>query len=252
MLKLFILFILLISLVLLCVCDSAITPSERVEGYYLSGAIVKDLDLDRLSIKVTLNRDDTVLSDAILYIGNDTLIYNSGYYFKIFESVSDLSVGNHYLTLVDSNLFTDSVMFSIASDFEITNKIPVDTFPYRAGDLARVEWSIPTNVNRYAYAVTKINDIYASGGFSRFVESGAAAEIIEVDAFSLPSGEIDTGWYYVYVYGFKDSPVTSDNIPTMFPAGLTNNISKHDFSAKFGSVIVTRRDSIHAVIVDFF
>jgi len=67
------------------------------------------------------------------------------------------------------------------------------------------------------------------------------------DAFALPSGELDTAWYYIYVYGYKDSPVPGNDIPTVFPEGLTNSINKLDFTGKFGSIIVTERDSIHAV-----
>lgn len=227
-------------------CDQNITPPSGIEGYYLEGAIVKNLDLDKLSILVSLKRNDSVLSNATLYIGNDTLVYGSGQYSKTYSSISDLAVGDHTLKIYDSTFFVDSVDFSIASDFEIVSKIPPDTFPYFAGNLVRAEWSTPTNVDGYAYSAVKVADVYANKGFSKFVTSGTTSEVFEVEAFALPSGELDTGWYYIYVYGFQDSPVTTNNIPTVFPDGLTNSISKVHFTAKFGSVTVTPRDSIHA------
>jgi len=227
-------------------CDQNIIPPSGIEGYYLEGAVVKNLDLDKLSVLVSLKRNDSVLSNATLYIGNDTLVYGSGQYFKTYSSISDLAEGDHTLKIYDTTFFIDSVNFSIASDFEITSKIPPDTTPYRSGDMARIEWSIPTNVDGYVYSASKEDEIYTNSGYSAFVTTGATAVTFNPDAFALPSSELDTGWYYIYVYGYKDSPVTSDNVPTVFPAGLDNSVSKVHFTAKFGSVIVTPRDSIHA------
>ena len=245
--KLFITLLLLIPLVLLCVCDgSPVSPSGSTEGYYLSGTIIKNIDLDRLSIKTALTRNDTTLTNAILFVGNDTLAYNSGYYSFIFDSISELSVGNHYLTIVDSTLFSDSVMFSIASDFEITSRVPADTTPYRPGDNVLVSWSTTTNIDGYIYAAVKTGDHYSEDGYSAFVTSGVPSTAFDSDAFALPSGELDTGWYYIHIYGYKDSPLPGTNIPTVFPAGLSNSISRTNFKGKFGSIIVTERDSIHA------
>ncbi len=86
MIKLIITLLLFVSLALLCVCDGTpVDPNETTEGYYLSGAIIKNLDLDRLSIRASLTRNDTILTTAVLRIGDDTLTYDSGYYFKIFN-----------------------------------------------------------------------------------------------------------------------------------------------------------------------
>jgi len=160
MIKLLLFPILLVSLVLLSVCDTAITPSETIEGYYLSGAVVKNLDMDQLSVRAVLKRNDTSLTSAVLYIGNDTLAYNSGYYSFVFDSISELSVGNHYLHIADSTLFADSVQFLIASDFEITSRIPAGDAPLTPGNLVQVEWSTPTNVDGYAYSAVKTGEIY--------------------------------------------------------------------------------------------
>ena len=84
---------------MLSVCDQAITPSEDNEGYYLSGAVVKDLNLDRLSITVSLTRNDSIITDADIMVGDDTLTYNSGKYFIIYDVIDDLAVGNHVLKL---------------------------------------------------------------------------------------------------------------------------------------------------------
>ncbi len=247
MLKLSFLLIILVSLALLCVCDQAITPSERIEGYYLSGAIIKSLDMNFFGIKVAFKRNDTAISNAKLWIGNDTLSYAAGYYTKIFDSLTHLSIGNHYLNLVDSTLFSDSVMFSIASDFEITSKIPAGDAPLTPGNMVQVEWSTPTYVDGYIYSAIKTDEVYGVGGYSAFVTTGVTSTSFNSDAFALPSGELDTGWYSIYIYGYKDSPVPGTALPTVFPDGLSNSISKLDFTGKFGSLVVTRRDSIHAV-----
>jgi len=229
-------------------CDTNITPSDETEGYYLEGAIIKNLDLDRLSISVSLERNDTILTDAVLRIGDDTLAYNSGKYFMIIDSATHLAAGNHVLWIYDTTFLIDTVSFAIASDFEITSKIPPDTTPYRSGDQAQIEWSVPTNVDGYVYSAAKKDAIYENDGYSAFVTTGVPAVTFDPDAFKLPSGELDTGWYYIYVYGYADSPVPGTDIPTIFPAGLSNSISGSEFSAKFGSILVSPRDSIHAVI----
>jgi hypothetical protein len=247
MIKLFILSILLVSLALLCVCDgTSVTPTETNEGYYLSGAIIKNIDLDQLSVLVTLKRNDSVMTNATLFIGDDTLIYGSGQYSKTFADISDLAVGDHVLKLYDTTFFIDSVMFSIASDFEITSKIPAGDAPLTPGNTVQIEWSIPSNIDGYVYSAVKVDETYSEDGYSAFVTSGVTSTTFNSDAFALPSGELDTGWYYIYVYGYIDSPSPSDNIPTLFPNGLANSISKDGFTAKFGSLVITERDSIHA------
>jgi hypothetical protein len=228
-------------------CNANITPSDGNEGYYLEGAIIKNLDLDRLSISVSLKRNDTILTDAVLRIGDDTLAYNSGKYFMIIDSATHLLAGNHVLWLYDTTFLIDTVSFAIASNCEITSKIPPDTTPYRSGNIAHIEWSVPTNVDGYVYSAAKKDAIYENDGYSAFVTTGVSAVTIDPDAFNLPSGELDTGWYYIYVYGYADSPVPGTDIPTIFPAGLSKSVSKIEFSAKFGSILVSPRDSIHAV-----
>ncbi|MCP4706620.1 MAG: hypothetical protein GY865_18630, partial [candidate division Zixibacteria bacterium] len=137
-------------------------------------------------------------------------------------------------------------MFSIASDFEITSKIPAGDAPLTPGNLVQLEWSTPTNVDGYIYSAAKTDDIYNNAGYSAFVTSGVTSATFDTDAFALPSGELDTGWYYINVYGYKDSPVPGISIPTVFPDGLANSVSKLNFTGRFGSIIVTECDSIHA------
>jgi len=228
-------------------CDQNLVKQDIIEGYYLEGAIVKDYNLDRLSVELLVNRNDSTLTTATVAIGNETLTYGSGKYFKNFGSIDDLGAGDHYLKLYDSSLFIDSVMFTLGSYFEISSKIPPDTNPFRAGELVRLEWTNSLGAEGYAIAATPVDENYDNSGYAEMVTTGVTAMSFNPDAFALPSGELDTGWYYVYVYSYNDVPITGTNLPTLFPDDLDNSTVSGDLTVKFGSVIVTPRDSVHAV-----
>ena len=239
--------VILLAAAFLVGCDSAVTPTERVEGYYLSGAVIKNMDRDELDVSAVWQRDDTLLPLAILNIDDDTLTYAGGKFYLSYESALSLSIGDYYLKLADSETYVDSVAFKIPSDFIINSKVPADTMPYRSGMVARIEWSTPTNVDGYAYGVVKRNLAYQDTGYAAFVTTELTSTAISVDAFRDAYGYLDTGWYYVYVYGWAGSPDPGQALPTKFAEGLTDNIDRPELTGRFGSVVVTRHDSFHVV-----
>jgi hypothetical protein len=238
--------IILVTAIIICGCDQNIGLPDNIEGYYLEGAAVKNLDLDMLVISATVNRNDSLLTSAVVTVGDDTLKYSGGKYLITVDSASHLSPGSYHLVFRDADLYFDSILFAVPSDFMITSKVPPDTTPYRSGDQVRLEWTTPSDVENYAYGATKAESVYGNDGYAAFVSPLATAVTFDTDAFSLPSGEIDPGLYYIFVYGYAGSPIPGSELPTVFPSGFSNSFTRPDFSGKFGSIVITRRDSVIA------
>ena len=229
----------------LIACDSRVTPQETIEGYYVEGALVKNIDLDQAEVLVVVQRNDSVLTSAVVTIGDDTLAYSGGMYRHTYTGEDIPDQGAYYLKVVDSTIFADSIAFGVPGNFQITSILPANRI-LRPIDMASVEWTTAFMANGYVYGAVKKTDIYSDTGFAEFVTSLTSAVTMDREAFSLPGGELDTGLYYIYLYAYAGSPLPGSLIPTSFPEGLTNNIVRDNLTAKFGAVTVCEHDSLSA------
>nr|MBN2277857.1 hypothetical protein [candidate division Zixibacteria bacterium] len=220
--------------------------------YYLMGGLVKNLDNDTISVAAYLEFDSEPLGTAIISLGDDTLEYDSStaVYSILLSPASSLSPGGYYLKIKDSTRFVDSIQFTLPNDFQITDLQLPDTRINNGGNPVPMSWNISLNSTGYAYGVIIEDSAYIAAGYYEFVTTGVTSVTIPRDAFQLPGSinEIDTGLYHVYVYSYSGSPGSLYNLPTSLPSGFQDNYTRENFVGRFGSIVVTPRDSIRVAV----
>ncbi len=224
-------------------CNQRITPPTAA-AYSAFGAVVKNLDDSILATKIVFNKNDTAVSKAQIKIGNDTLHFDSGTYSKIYDSLGALPTGSFRLRLKDSTGFADSVLFSMPDTFSISSIAPNTRVYTSATERVRVEFTTSAGSNGYAFGVVKADSAYKIAGFFNFVTTGATSVTVPREAFLDINSNLDTGWYYIYIYAFSGSPVPISGLPTGFPVGLTPNIVHLNLNGSWGAVVVAKRDSM--------
>jgi hypothetical protein len=242
---LFILVPIILTGLLIAGCDQRIT-SSKTAGYSILGALVKNADDNILAAQAIYKRNDSVFVTGKIKIGSDSLHYSSGQFSRIYDSLGVLPAGSYRLKLQDSSLFSDSVSFPLPANLAITSIVP-DTRIYTSGTSnVRLEFQSSAGSNGYVFGVVKADSAYQIAGYSDFITTGSTAVTIPPDAFRL-SGNLDTGWYYIYVYAYSGSPAPLGYLPTAFPAGLSANVIHLKLSGNWGAVVVSKRDSMHVV-----
>ena len=234
-------------------CDENVGPNELNAKYTILGGLVKNLDNDSIVIAASFLKNDSAFSGAMLTLPKDTLKYDSinEVYLEYYSGDTSLAWGNYRMRITDLPWFNDSAVFTIPHDFAISSIQLPDDRVNPGGEPVIFEWQTSLGSDGYAYGVVLKDSAYTGYGYSEFVtaEEGTSTNI-PPDAFRV-SGNVggpDTGWYYVYVYAYSESPASEFNLPTAIPAGLANNITKLNFTGKFGAIVVTPHDSIHVTV----
>jgi hypothetical protein len=236
--------LLIMTLLTIWGCDERISNS-KTKGYYIEGVVTRNQDNDSILALAQFKRNDTILTAAQILIGSDTLKYDSGLYTKSYAHINLLATGTTKLYLTDSNRFDESVSFTIPAGFQISSVSPANRLN-AGGTSVGVDWSSSAGSNGYALGVVLADSAYKSSGWTEFITTGVTSDNIPPDAFRL-SGNLDTGWYYIYVYSYAGSPAFEADLPTAFPSGLEANISRLNFSGMWGAINVASRDSMHVV-----
>ncbi|PKK83738.1 MAG: hypothetical protein CVT49_06885 [candidate division Zixibacteria bacterium HGW-Zixibacteria-1] len=229
-------------------CDGGVTDGATSSKYFLSGGLIKNLDLDSAQTIIYMEKDDSLYSKAILSIGTDTLDYDSlGEIYAFEKLASVLPAGTYTLRAKDLPWLNEAIQFTIPGNFQITSiQLPDDRIN-NGGDPVPIIWSLALGGDGYFFSVVLKDSAYTTAGYSDFVTTGTASVTIPRDAFQLYSA-LDTGWYYVYVCSYSGSPSNDYLLPTVIPDGLNNNISKLRLTGRFGAIVVTPHDSIHVAL----
>ncbi len=232
------------------------------DKYRVQGVLVKDANLDAMlidstRIALTLTRQDTTLTSALIRFDGDTLAYNkptflidSVYSFK--DSIKELIPSDLYDLIVrDSNYFQDTTKIYVPDTFSIASVIPATRIS-NGGDQIRLDWTSAAGIQGYAIGVVKRGNEYQKTGYSIYVTSLTTTATVPPDAFRLTNpNSPDTGWYYLYVYGYTgapDSALASMLLPVPFPSQLGDNVIRTDFGGRLGAIVVSKKDSMHVML----
>jgi hypothetical protein len=221
--------------------------------YRFEGTLVKDLNTNFTTIVATLTREDSVLPDARMSFGGDSLSFNDSAFWRVILPAGDYSAGDYDIEVQDSTLFHDTLTASVADTFSIDNVFP-DTRIKQPADYVKLQWTGSGGSMGYVMAAVKRDARYTGDGFSQYVsatEQGTDVTFPD-SAFILPiTHEPDTGWYYLYVYsytGTPDSALSAELLPVPLPSQLDDNIEVIDLNGRFGTVVVAVFDSMHVVL----
>lgn len=238
-------------------CNSA--PDENVlSDYRVDGAVIQGLDSDTTLVVVALDRDDRTRAGASVKYGGISLGFNQ--LASPLDSTYSLAVasGTFFagtdveLVVRDGSTSVDSNAYDVADTFSIISRTPaIDTLtpPWSVS----LDWGGASNANAYVVAAVKASEAFTGEGYSAYLFNQTTAGTVPPDAFLLPvSSEPDTGKYYFYIYaisGAPDSVLTADLLPVPLPQQLDDNITTRRARGRFGSIMVSLRDSMYVYVI---
>ncbi len=236
-----------LAAILLSECGRAVDIDKTTSSKYgLRGGIVKNLDTDSTLSVIIVTKDNVPypLANVVLY--DDTLVYDTaqGFYRFSDTGASMPASGTDTLKIVDSLLLDEKFVIILPNDIMITSIALPDNRINAGGASVQLQWQTSLQNDGYILAVVLKDSTYTDGGFTEFVLGGVNSASILPDAFRIYGDSLTIGWYYVYVYSYTGSPASTYNLPTSIPVGLTDNISTLDITGRFGTIVVTGRDSI--------
>lgn len=261
--------LLLISLAALvaiggCNGSSDSVRSDVTYNYQIQAVLVKDVNTsitrpDTTLLALELKREDTILTTAVVTFGGDTLVYgkdgfpvDSVYSFDS-NPAHMMPTGIYYAIFRDSSRATDTAYMVVTDTFSIAVVVPTNRIS-NGGDQVSLQWTSAAGIEGYVIAAVLRDSAYTGYGYSEYVTSLTTEDTFPPDAFRLIDPNVaDTGWYYLYVYGYTgvpDSVIASALLPVPWPSNLTNeNIDKLNLRGQTGSVVVTKKDSVHVVLI---
>jgi hypothetical protein len=234
-------------------CDSASVDSQFISSYRAEGGLVLDQNSDSAYVSVRFERNDTLLVAAALWYGDDSLTFNNprvcicNAFSACHDSLMRYAGSTERLVMTDEDRFVDTVTRTAVDTFSITNFVPANHLIQGNGQVS-LEWGPSANADAYVMAAVKADEVYSNEGYSLYAPLAATAGTIPPDAFLIEgTNQVDTGLYNVYVYalnGSPDSALTAYQLPVPLPDQLSDDIDERYLSGRFGSVIVSRKDTV--------
>jgi len=237
-------------------CNGTVPTNGTDQTHQLRAILTADYNRPWTLMAADYRRDNARRSSADITL--DTFVLQFARPLFPIDSVFSIAAisartftsGSHKLRIVDSTVFTDSLVTTIPDSFAITGVNPSNRV-LQGLDQASIQWSGATRVETYVIAAVLRTAAYTGTGYSAYASSLNTAGTFPPEAFSLSPGPApDTGWYYLYVYavtGSPDSAYSRHVLPTALPSQLADNITETHFGGRYGSVVIARRDSMHVV-----
>jgi len=256
--------LIIITLGILYGCNGSSTSINpvSVNDYYIKGFIVKNPNIDKAGVDSTqialsLKRNDTVLSIAQIKFNNQTLSFNnpsfaldSVYSFSDFPTPL-LLPQTYQIEIEDPSNSLDTINTIVTDTFSIISIFPEQRISTPLLDV-KIDWSSASKIEGYVIAATLRDSIYTGFGFSEYVTSQTNSATYPPEAFRQSNPDVpDTGWYYLYVYGYTgvpDSALSEEFLPVRFPSQLSDNINRDHLKGHLGSIVVSKKDSVRIVL----
>lgn len=257
--------LLLVALVTGCTGGGSRPPAGPGSGdgdYVLHAVTVKDINGlkgDTTMAAADLRRDTVRAGGATVVYGADTLVYNRTSFviplvFSLPNNRTGLSLaGTYRFDIEDTTDFADTVSVFVADTFSITAISPANRLNPGGASIS-IDWDPAVGVDGYMYATIHRDSLGTGRGAADYVVAGGTQVTIPPDVFRLSDGlNPDTGWYYIFVYGYRGSPdsiLASALLPVPLPDQIADNIYRDNgaFIGRIGSVVVSYVDSMRVAV----
>ncbi len=244
--------IVLISIISLFGCNGGTlntNDSDLTSGFRLGFGLIRDIGMNRSTGVADFRHNDSIITDAVITAGNDTLPYLGSQYLLEKVSVDSIPAGSILIT-TNWNSFSDITTLTAPANFAIASVLPPVKGP---GDRVFVDWNGSAGAETYVIAAVKQDSAYIGIGFSQYVTSLSTSETIDDSAFTittLQGAEPNPGIYNIYIYalnGSPDSALSSLKLPVPLPSQLTANVTKPDYKAFSGLITVSAPVTVEVV-----
>lgn len=240
-------------------CNSNPSAAEDYK-YRIEGVMVLDLNTDDVIAAIDVYRDNQKYPGATITLDGRPLSFNpTGYAIDSVYTLFEDSVSNYFgralqLEVTDSSFFSETLNMFVPDSFYIpsdgiTN--PALRILTGLGNIS-LNWAPSNGTGGYILAAVIADSAYSEWGYSlindpNFGNSGT----IPPDALVQTDGiNPDTGLYNIYVYsiGFSpDSALSSSVLPVPLPSVLDDNVVQPDYSARIGTIVVAKTDTVRLV-----
>ena len=241
-------------------CNSNPNADDRTGDYRIDAVMVVDLQRDTVQVAIDLRRDGARVTTAAMSVGGRSLTFDApAFAVDSVYSLRDDSAGNYLgqtfsVIISDSGRSIDTVAFAVPDTFYI----PYDgiTLPanhlLQGGGNVTFGWTGSVGSNGYILAAVLSDTAYTGWGYSLINDPNAGTGgTLPGEAFILSDGvTTDTGLYDIYVYAINNSPDSALSdllLPVQLPDVLVDNISGPRLTGRFGSIVVSVRDTVRVV-----
>jgi hypothetical protein len=231
-----------------CNGKSGTGGAQSEAEYQIQGVLIEDWNRMATRAEVIVSRNDTLLDSALVWIGSQTLSFDStaDSYRLTVEPSGTFPRGAYEMVLADLPEFMDTVLVDIADTFFMTIANPPNRLN-PGGDIVTLDWTESPGSDAYVMAAVPRHLAYTGVGYSEWV--GSSEAWIPIEAFRWSNGiDLDTGWYYLFAYayvGAPDSATSAGLLPVPLPSDSAANIDQERISGRFGTIVVAGRDSVY-------
>jgi hypothetical protein len=251
------------AIVLCCTgfgCNSNPNADDLTGDFRLDAVLVVDLQRDTVMVAVDLRRDGAKVTSAAMSMGGKTLTFDVPSFavdsvYSLQDDSAGAYLGQTFSVIVsDSGRSIDTVAFVVPDTFYIPYDgitIPANHLLQGGGNVT-LGWTGSTGSNGYILAAVLSDTAYTGWGYSQINDPNAGTGgTIPGAAFILTDGvTTDTGLYNIHVYAINNSPDSALSdllLPVQLPDVLADNIAGPQLTGRYGSVVVSARDTVRVV-----
>ena len=234
--------------VMLTGCNSSGKPTQNAQYQLVIGAAVSaNADQGNTQARVSLIQSGQTTAAGPVLLNDDTLVGSGTTYQRQYGATAGFAGAIHTLKFMDGEQVVTRLNVIVPSvpGFAIVN--PANRI-YTGGQNVTVSISpLASGADGHVLAAVKANQAYTGQGYVS-APVGSASGVLPPSAFQVGgAGTLDTGKYYIYVYAYSGMPGGAGvtNVPTSIPGTLGGqNLATSTASGSYGSLVVSRRDSL--------
>lgn len=246
----------ILGLLVGCKSSGPVRPREEMDSELIL-SIISNRDLNqthtiaRVQTEGSTNRISEVVLDGEVIPYRVFLAPPDSLYYKSFSNFRRYLPGLIDFAFDDTEGNTLDINLPSVDSFSITSIAPGSKIA-NGNQPVIISWNGAAGAANYVIAAVRRPLKYTGVGYSQFVTSGTTSETLNQAAFFQTDGvNPDTGWYDLYVYAIASSPdslTTRKVLPAPLPDEFGQNLALTHLTGHYGSISVTKRDSVRIAI----